>query len=480
MLLRCTQCKTPIEVGDNETAFNSCPTCNSRLLAPSAVTEELTVGTKIEHFRLLEMVGEGTYGAVWKAQDEQLDRLVAIKLPRVEAVETAHLLKEARAAARIKHPAIVDVFEIGMYRDRPYIVTEFIDGETLDEWLVRAKPSPESSAEICKQLAEGIHAAHREGVIHRDLKPANVMIDSSGAVHVTDFGIATRDDSEATTTLDGQIIGTPAYMSPEQARGEGNRVDRLTDVYSLGAVLYRLLAGKSPFTGGSHAIIPMVLSQEPEPLDVSIPGELQAICRKAMAKEKSRRYQSAAELAEDLQRFLAGVPVLADRTGATQSPKYRWVGLTGVALVLVAIAGFAWSGATGPADSKQGPLRSLPPVDPSQTDRDDGPGTANPQAASAAPALPAWAAPAWWIQHAQFANKPTSLSPKSRRHCSLATTWLSHSPAMVDSTKLSAQSQAPEDRSGPGPMIRGSSVTTATPSCPPSRCMQQKTSSLTT
>ena len=188
---------------------------------------------------MIEHVGAGHFGSVWKARDNELDRIVAIKIPRkdqLSEVETEQFLREARAAAQLNHPNIVPVHEVGREGDTVFIVSDYVEGATLEEWLGAQQPTFRETAELCAKIAYALHDAHLAGVIHRDLKPGNIMMDMDGEPHIMDFGLAKRESGEITMTAEGQILGTPAYMPPEQAKGEGHSADRC---------LRRLFAGGS-------------------------------------------------------------------------------------------------------------------------------------------------------------------------------------------------------------------------------------------
>ncbi len=280
-------------------------------------------GSHYGHFCLLSQLGQGGFGAVWRAYDTNLNRYVAVKVPRPERIGLDKLnlfLREAQAAARLVHPNIVRVYEVGQQDRLAFIVSELVEGGTLEEWLSQNCPSNQQSAEICCKLARAIHYAHDQGIVHRDVKPSNVLIDSLNEPRLTDFGLAKHLTDQMFSSLvdEGQLIGTPAYMSPEQASAGGDIVDQRTDVYSLGILLYRLLTGSVPFAGEPAVVIYQVQTLEPVPpskLTKSIAPDLETICLKAIEKPLNRRYQNADEFANDLERFLQGKPVLARPTG---------------------------------------------------------------------------------------------------------------------------------------------------------------------
>jgi serine/threonine protein kinase len=328
--VRCPHCHNPITIADDVPLTGIvCNTCDSSFSLLQD-TQATPAARKVAHFELVERLGGGGFGTVWKARDTKLDRTVAIKIPREGRLGTPEVeqsfFREARAAAQLKHPGIVSVHEVGREGDTIYIVSDLVRGASLSEWLSATKPTAREAAELCAKLADALHHAHQAGVVHRDLKPSNIMIDLEGAPHIMDFGLALRDAGESTVTIDGEKIGTPAYMSPEQARGEAHHADRRSDVYSLGVILFQLLTGELPFRGHAQMLLVQILWDEPpkpRALKASVPRDLQTICLKCLEKEPARRYATAADLAADLWRLLRGEAIRA--RPITQAGRfYRW------------------------------------------------------------------------------------------------------------------------------------------------------------
>jgi tetratricopeptide (TPR) repeat protein/predicted Ser/Thr protein kinase len=266
-------------------------------------------------YRVERHLGSGGMGSVYKAFDPTLDRWVALKfLHRNDASQTERFLREARAQARVSHPNVCQIHEVGEAEGRPYISMQYIDGRSLGELCDEL--SLADKVQLVRDTARAVHAAHRTGLVHRDLKPGNILLarDEGGEVHpyVVDFGLAMAQD-EVSLSRTGMVSGTPGYISPEAAQGQA--LDRRTDVYSLGVVLYELLAGKPPFTGANLArILVQLVQEEPKPLRQVVPAtpeDLETIAGKCLEKDPARRYESARDLAEDLDRFLDGEPIRA-------------------------------------------------------------------------------------------------------------------------------------------------------------------------
>jgi WD40 repeat protein/tRNA A-37 threonylcarbamoyl transferase component Bud32 len=349
MQLLCPHCQNAIELsGVSLKEDIVCPSCGSSFHLEGGSTAAYTPqADRIGKFELLARVGQGAFGTVYKARDPELDRVVAVKVPRAgqlsDGQDLDRFLREARSVARLRHAAIVPVHEVGQADGVPYLVCEFVQGVTLADLLTDRTPSFRESARLIAAVADALQYAHAQGVVHRDVKPSNIMLDEAGTPRLMDFGLAKRDAGEVTMTVEGQVLGTPAYMSPEQAKGEAHRVDGRGDVYSLGVILYRLLAEELPFRGNTRMMLHHVLHDEPRPprsLNDHVPRDLETICLKAMAKEPGRRYQTAGELAGDLRRFVNGEPIRARSVGAWER-SWRWTRRRPALAGLMAVGGVA-------------------------------------------------------------------------------------------------------------------------------------------
>lgn len=286
---------------------------------------------RLGKFQLQSELGAGTFGYVFRAWDTELERTVAVKIQRAGSLaneeETNRFMQEARSVAQLQHPGIVSLYEIGQTEEGVcYLVTEFIEGQTLESIFKSGMVSPGNAAQLIAQIADALQYAHEHGIIHRDLKPSNILIDPDNHPHLMDFGLAKRSSGELNMTSDGRVMGTPAYMSPEQARGESHTVDGRSDIYSLGVILYEMLTGVRPFQGEKRLLIMQVMEDDPRPprrLNEHIPRDLETICLKAMAKSCGRRYQTSKEFADDLRRYLEGKPIKA-RTFGIPERLWRW------------------------------------------------------------------------------------------------------------------------------------------------------------
>jgi WD40 repeat protein/tRNA A-37 threonylcarbamoyl transferase component Bud32 len=309
----------------------TCSSCGSHfsLVDQSQATRMAPPLSKMGRFELIERLGVGGFGSVWKARDKELDRTVALKTPRqgaMTAEEQEKFFREARAAAQLQHPNIVSVHEVGRDGENVYIVSDFVRGVTLGDWLTGQQLTNREAAELCAKVADALHHAHEQGVVHRDLKPANIMMDYDGEPHLMDFGLARRDVGEVTMTTDGQVLGTPAYMSPEQAEGEAHRADRRSDVYSLGVILFQLLTGELPFRGNARMLIKQVVHDDPpspRKLNANISKDLETITLKCLEKDPSRRFSTAQDLSQELNRFLTGEPIHS-RPISRAARAWRW------------------------------------------------------------------------------------------------------------------------------------------------------------
>ena len=302
-------------------------------------------------YRLLEEIGRGGMGVVYRARQVSLNRLVAVKLMSADRVSSPEAVRrfrqEAEAAANLQHDNIVAVHEVGEHEGRHYFSMDFVEGRSLAE-VVRESPlSPRQAASYLLPVAEAIDYAHRQGTLHRDLKPSNILIGPTDKPVVTDFGLAKRVEHDSGLTQSGDVVGSPSYMPPEQAAGRSQELSPASDVYSLGATLYELVTGRPPFRAETPAsTLLQVLNAEPVSprlLNPALDRDLETICLKCLEKEPRRRYQTTGELAEELRRFLAGEPIRS-RPISRMGKFWRWccrnpmvAALTGTLAVLTII-----------------------------------------------------------------------------------------------------------------------------------------------
>jgi serine/threonine-protein kinase len=303
------------------------------------------IGKEIGNHRILKELGKGGMGIVYKAHQLSLGRSVAMKVLPRHLTNDASFIKrfhnEARAIARLNHPNIVQIYDIGHEDDIHYYTMEFIEGPTLDDVVYKEGfLSPERTLAILGQVSKALRYAHSQGIVHRDIKPSNIMIAKLGRVKLTDFGLALQQRATR-LTVDGGIVGTPEYMSPEQASGRTATIQ--SDIYSLGVVAYELLTGKVPFEGDSPLIVLNKIQntepQWPRSIDPDIPADLENIVRKMMARNPSDRYSSCQEIIRDTQNIRSGEPVSLQ---IDRSPTFRRIG-AGIAVLVIAALGLAFA-----------------------------------------------------------------------------------------------------------------------------------------
>src|SRR5271166_5800785 len=287
---------------------------------------------EVAGYDILAELGHGGMGVVYQARQHQLKRLVALKMIRAglqaRPKDLDRFRLEAEAVARLHHANIVQIYDIGEVAGLPFVALELLEGGSLADRLAGTPQPGRQAAELMVTLARAIHAAHLAGIVHRDLKPSNVLFDRDGIPKIVDFGLAKRLEVKEGPTQTGQVMGTPSYMAPEQARGQTREVGPAADVYALGAILYEMLTGRPPFKGTTaEETLEQVRSREPAPLtslNPQTPRDLETICLKCLRKEPERRYASARELADDLGRFVRGEPVAARPVGRLNRAA-RWI-----------------------------------------------------------------------------------------------------------------------------------------------------------
>lgn len=327
------------------------PDPDATLDPPAAGTVTLPpVAERVGRYEVRGELGEGSFGVVYRAYDPQLDREVALKVAKAfdNPSKRDRFRREAKAAAGLRHPNIVPLYEAGEADGRAYLASAYIDGTTLHDALGEKPMDPRRAAELVRKLADAVAYAHSQGVIHRDVKSSNVMLDAAGEPHLLDFGLARRLEDSAVMTQDGTVLGTPAYLAPEVCRGEANRWSPAADQYALGVLLYELLTGRVPFEGPTAVVLALHQTQEPatvSTMNPAVPRDLEAVCRRCLEKDPGRRYGGCADLAHDLGKWGEGLPTAARPLSVGERLR-RWAGRNrALATAVTAAAVFLVGGA---------------------------------------------------------------------------------------------------------------------------------------
>jgi len=316
--------------------------------ADQPLAEDTSGTLRLGNYELLEEIAQGGMGIVYRARQPGLDRIVAIKRIRSGHLASSNELQrfrsEAQAAAKLDHPGIVPIYEVGEQDGHHFFSMGFIEGQSLAQLLADHRPSVHESVRLLISVCDAMSHAHAHGVVHRDIKPSNILIDEQGQPHVTDFGLAKRIDDDPKLTTTGEILGTPSYMSPEQAFGDGEDIGPATDIYSIGAILYEMITGER-VVNADNAIdaINQIRRCEPVPprsLNRSIARDLETVCLKCLSRDPKNRYATVDDLAADLTRFLEGEPVSARRPNLARRLFHWGSRRPGLATTLIAMGVF--------------------------------------------------------------------------------------------------------------------------------------------
>jgi tetratricopeptide (TPR) repeat protein len=312
----------------------------------------------IGDYELISVLGRGGMGVVYRARQVSLNRPVALKMISNSEFASDEQIRrfqnEAEAVAALDHPGIVPVYEVGIYEDQRYFSMKLIQGRGMEKALADLKANPREVARVVAEVADAVHHAHQRGILHRDLKPANILLDHENHAHVTDFGLAKKIEGEDGLTITGAVMGTPAYMSPEQAAGHTGAITTATDVYGIGALFFAALTDRAPFVGNSLMLtLDRVRNNPPDAprrLNPGVPRDLEVICLKCLEKDPRRRYASAQDLAADLRRWMAGEPISARPVGpavrlgmwARRKPALAALSVAFILASILGVAGIAW------------------------------------------------------------------------------------------------------------------------------------------